>query len=115
MGVWAPPIFWMSEPPADAYWQWAHASPAPLVTITTMLPPWPWIAIATVATANFNYAAECVPHRCPRHPNKGPLYYSLGTTGIVPVELGLALRTHLYEQHGGLALLALHRHATDPP
>ena len=76
-GVWAPTIVWLSEPPADAYWQWAQASPAPLVTVTTTLPPWPWIAIALAAVAKVKYPAECVAHRCPRHPNKGPLYYSL--------------------------------------
>ena len=77
--VWAPTIVWMSEPPADAYSQWARASPAPLVTVTTTLPPWPWIAIAPASVAKFKYPAECVAHRRPGHPNKGPLYYSLGT------------------------------------
>ena len=28
-GVWVPTIMWLSEPPADAYRQWAQASPAP--------------------------------------------------------------------------------------
>ena len=28
-GVWTPTIVWLSEPPADTYWQWAQASPAP--------------------------------------------------------------------------------------
>ena len=110
-GVWAPTIVWMSGPSADTYWQWAQASPAPLVTVTTTLPPWPWIAIAPAAVAKFKYPAECVAHRCPGHPNKGPLCYSLGT---VPAELGPALRTHLGEHHGDLALLALHGPATDP-
>ena len=36
-GLWAPTIVWMSAPPADADWQWAQASPAPLVTVTTAL------------------------------------------------------------------------------
>ena len=54
-------------------------------------------------------------HKCPGHPNKGPLYYLLGTAGIVPAELGPALRTHLREHHGDLALLAPHGLATDPP
>ena len=114
-GVWAPTIVWMSEPPADAHWQWAQASPALLVTVTTTLPPWPWIAIAPAAVAKFKYPAECVAHRCPGHPNKGPLYYSLGTAGTVPAELGPALRNHLREHHGDLALLAPHGLATDPP
>ena len=113
-GVWAPTIVWLSEPPADAYWQWAQASPAPLVTVTTTLPPWPWIAIAPAAVAKFKYPAECVAHSCPGKPNKGPLYYSLGTTGTVPAELGPALRTHLRGHHGDLALLAPHGLATDP-
>ena len=113
--MWAPTIVWMSEPPANAYWQRAQASPAPLVTVTTTLPPWPWIAIAPAAVAKFKYPAECVAHKCPGHPKKGPLYYSLGTAGTVPAELGPALRTHLCEHHGDLALLAPHGLATDPP
>ena len=52
-GVWVPTIVWMTAPPADAYWQWAQASPAPLVTVTTALPPWPWIAISPAAVAKF--------------------------------------------------------------
>ena len=114
-GVWAPTIVWMSEPPADAYWQWAQASPAPLVTVTMTLLPWPWIAIAPAAVAKFKYPAECVAHRRPRHLNKGPLYYSLGMARTVPAELGPALRTHLREHHGDLALLVPHGLATDPP
>ena len=90
-GVWAPTIVWMSEPPADAYWQWARASPPPVVTVTTTLPPWPWIAIAPAAVAKFKYPVECVAHKCPGHPKKGPLYYSLGTGGTVPAELGATL------------------------
>ena len=54
-------------------------------------------------------------HKCPGHPNKGPLYYSLGTAGTVPAELGPALRAHLREHHGDLALLAPHSLATNPP
>ena len=115
MGVWASTIVWMSAPPADAYWQWAQTSHAPLITVTTALPPCPWIAIAPAAVAKFKYPAECVAHRCPGHPNKGPLYYSLNTAGTVPAELGPALRTHLREHHGDLALLAPHGRATDPP
>ena len=45
-GVRAPTIVWLAAPPTDAYWQWARASRAPLVTVTTALPPIPWIAIA---------------------------------------------------------------------
>ena len=51
----------------------------------------------------------------PRHPQKGPLYYSLSTAGTVPVELFPALKTHLREHHGDLALLAPHGLATRPP
>ena len=64
------------------------------------LPPWPWIAIAPAAVAKFKYPAE--------H------YYSLGTAGTVPAELGPALRTYLCEHHGDLALLAPQGLATDP-
>ena len=117
--VWAPTIVWLSEPPADAYWQWARASPAPLITVITTLPPWlwiaPWIAIAPAAVAKFKYPVECVAHRCPGHPNKGPLCYSLGMAGTVPTVLGPALRTHLREHHGDLALLVPPGLATDPP
>ena len=112
LGVWAPTIGWLSELPADAYWQWAQASPAPLITVSTALP---WIAIAPAAVAKFKYPAECVAHRCPWHPNKGPLYYSLGTACTVPAALDPALRTHLREHHGNLALLAPHGLATNPP
>ena len=113
-GVWASTIVWLSEPPADAYWQWAQASPAPLVTVTAVLPPWLWIAIAPAVVAKFKYPIECVAHRGPGHPHKGPLYYSLSTAGTVPAELYPALQTHLREHHGDLALLAPHGLATDP-
>ena len=88
---------------------------APLITVTTPLPLCPWIAIALGAVAKSKYPAECVAHRCPGHPNKGPLYYSLNTAGTVPAELDPALRTNLQEHHGDLALLAPHGRATDPP
>ena len=65
--------------------------------------------------AKFKYPAECVAHRCSGHPNKGPLYYLLGTASTVPAELNPALQTHLREHHGDLALLAPHGLATDPP
>ena len=65
--------------------------------------------------ALFKYPVECVAHKCPGHPSKGPLYYSLDTVGTVPAELHQALRTHLREHHGDLALLAPHSRATYPP
>ena len=114
-GVWAPTIVWLAAPPTDAYWQWAKTSLAPLVTVTAALPPLPWIAIAPAAVALFKYPVECVAHKCPGHPRKGPLYYSLDTVGTVPAELHQALRTHLREHHGDLALPAPHSRATDPP
>ena len=80
----------------------------PSVTVTTAVPPWPWIAIAAATVAKFKYPAECVAHKCPRHPNKGPPYYSLSTVGTLPAELHPALKTHLREQHGDLAVLAPH-------
>ena len=67
------------------------------------------------STAQHKYPAECVAHRCPGHPHKGPRYYSLSTAGTVPAELYPALKTHLREHHGDLALLAPHCLATDPP
>ena len=105
----------MAAPPTAAYWQWAKTSQAPLVTVTAALPPFPWIAMAPAAVAHFKYLAECVAHRCPGHPHKGPLYYSLDTVGTVPAELNQAPHTHLREPHGDLALLAPHGRATDPP
>ena len=54
-------------------------------------------------------------HRCPGHPHKGPRYYSLDMVGAVPAELHQALRTHLREHHGDMALLAPHGRTTDPP
>ena len=114
-GVWAPIIMWMATPPTAAYWRWAKLSQAPLVTVIAALPPFPWIARAPAAVAHFQYLAECVAHRCPGHPHKGPLYYSLDTVGAVPAELHQALRTHLKEHHGDMALLAPHSRATSPP
>ena len=114
-GVWAPAIVWLPAQPAEAYWRWAWTSPAPLVTVTTVLPPWLWIAIAPAAVAKFKYPAECVAHRCPGHPHKGLLYYSLNTAGTKPAELYPAVKSHLREHHGDLALLAPHSVATDPP
>ena len=107
-GVRTPAIVWLSKKPTAAYQQWGQAPHAPLVTVTTAMLPWPWIAIAPAAMAKFKYPAECVAHRCPRHPYKGPLYYSLNT-------LHPALKTHVHEHHGDLALLAPQDLATDPP
>ena len=114
-GVSVPTIVCMCAPPANAYWQWAWASPAPVVTITTALPPWAWIAIAPPAVAKFKYPAECVAHRCPGHPNKGPPYYSLNTAEQYQSSSSPALRTPSSEHHGDLALLAPHGLAIDPP
>ena len=114
-GVQAPTIVWLSRQPIAAYWQQARTSPAPLVIVATVVPPWPWIAIAPAVVAKFKYPAECVAHRCPRHPYKGLLYYSLSTVGTLPAELHPALKTHLHEHQGDLALLAPHGLATDPP
>ena len=86
-----------------------------MVSITTTLPPRPWIAVAPAAVAKFKYPAECVAHKCPGHPKKGSLFYSLGTVRIVPAELGPALQTHLREHDGDLALLTPHSVATNPP
>ena len=86
-GVWAPTIVWMAAPPTAAYLQWAKTSRATFVTVTAALPPYPWIAIAPAAVAKFQYPAECVAHRCPGHPHKGPLYYSLDMVGGVPAEV----------------------------
>ena len=55
------------------------------------------------------------PSRGPKWLTRRPLYYSLGTAGTVPAELGPALRTYLRGHHGDLALLAPHGLATDPP
>ena len=77
-----------------------------LITVTTVVPAWPWIAIAPVVVAKFKYPAVCLAHKCPGHPYKGPLYYSLHTVGKLPAELHPALKTHLREHHGDLALLA---------
>ena len=113
-GVWAPTIVWMNAPPTDVYWRWAQSSQAPLVTVIVALPPFPWIAIALAAVARFKYPAECVAHKCPGHPSKGPLYYSLDMVGTMPAELNPALHTHLQEHHGDVALLAPHGRAIDP-
>ena len=111
----APTIVWLAATSTGAYRQWAKASRAPLVTVTTALPPIPRIAIAPAAVAHFKYPEGCMAHKCPGHPTKGPLYYSLDTMGTVPAELHHALNTHLREHHGDVALLAPHGRATDPP
>ena len=115
IGVLTPTIVWLSGQPTTAYWQWAPTSPTPLITVTNAVPPWPWIAIAPAAVAKFKYPAVCVAHKCPRHPYKGPLYYSLHTVGKLPAELHPALTTHLREHHRDLACRAPHGLATDPP
>ena len=109
-----PTIVWLSRPPAEAYWQWAQTLHAPLGTVTTSVPPWPWIAVAPTAVAKFKYSAVYVVYQCPGHPYKGPLYYSLHTVDTLPAELHPALKTHLREHHGDLALFAPHGMATDP-
>ena len=114
-GVRAPTVVWTTAPPTAAYWNWATTSQAPLVTVTSTLLPFPWIAIASAAVARFQYPAECMAHKCPGHPHKWPLYYSLDTVGSVPAELHQALRTHLREHHGDMALLGPHGRATSPP
>ena len=115
LGFGRPPSCGWLPPPTAAYWSWARTSQAPLVTVTATLPPFPWIAIAPAAVARFQYPAECMAHKCPGHPHKGPLYYSLDTVGAVPAELHQAVRTHLREHHGDMALLAPHGRATSPP
>ena len=47
------------------------------------------------AVAKFKYPAVCMAHRCPGHPYKGPLYYSLHTVGTLPANLHPAFKTHL--------------------
>ena len=101
-GVRTPTIVWLSGQPKEAWRQWAQTSPAPLVTVTTVVPLWPWIAIAPAAVAKFKYPAECVAHKCPGHPYRGPRYNSLSTVGTLPAELHPALKTHLREHHGDL-------------
>ena len=51
----------------------------------------------------------------PRAPVQGALYYSLHMVGKLPAELHPALKTHLHQHHGDLALVAPHGLATDPP
>ena len=90
-------------------------SPGPVVTVTTSVPPWPWIAVAPAVVAKFKYPAVWVAPRCPGHPYKGPLYYSLHIVGTLPAELHPALTTHLQEHQRGLALFMPHGLAIDPP
>ena len=112
-GVLAPPIC-LSAQRTGVYWRWARTLPAPLVTVTTAVPPWPRIAIAPAAVAKFKYPAQRVAHRCLRHANKRPLHYSLSTVASLPAEFYPALKTHLRQYHGNVALLAPHGVATDP-
>ena len=88
---------------------------AHLLRFIAALPPFLWIAIAPRAVASIRYPASCVAHRCLWQPHKVPFYYSLDTVNMVPAELDQALRTHLREHNGDMALLAPHGQATEPP
>ena len=66
------------------------------------------------AVAKFKVPVTCVAHKCPGHPYKGPLYHSLHTVGTLLAKLHLAVKTHLRENPGDLALLAPHGLATEP-
>ena len=59
--------------------------------------------------ARFRYLALCLTHRCPGHPNSGPLYMALHTPSALPSELDPALRTHLREHFGVHATVYPHR------
>ena len=81
-----------------------------------------WCVVVTwLRVPRFAVVAGLIGRFLPQSPQRtslpaGPaLYYSLGTAGKVPAELGLALRTHLREHHGDPVLLAPHGLATDPP
>ena len=79
------------------------------------MPSCPWIAIAPATVAKIKYSAVCVAHKCPGHPYKGPVYYSLHAVGKLPAELHPALKRHLREHQGDMALLAPHDLATEAP
>ena len=56
----------------------------------------------------FKYPAKRLTHKCPGHPNRGPLYMGLHAAGTLPSELDPALLTQLRGHFGGGAALAPH-------
>ena len=71
--------------------------------------------IAPAAVAKSKHPVDIMVHRCLGHPCKGPLYYLLNAVGTLPAKLHPALKTHLREHLGDLALLAPNSRATDCP
>ena len=85
-------MVWHHAPLEDQYWNWASEAQ-------------PWIELQEGVVALFRYPAQCLAHKCPGHPNKGPLYMALHAPTAVPLGLDRALRTHLKEHLGGNLML----------
>ena len=47
------------------------------------------------AVACFGYPTQCLAHKCPGYPHRGPLYMAVHALEALPSELDPALRTHL--------------------
>ena len=99
-------------PPGDRYWEWVSQTWHIVLIITAAWPPEPWIELQAEAVAHFGYLAKVLTHKCPGHPNKGPLYMALHA---LPSKLGPALQTHLREHFGGNATLRPHKAVTAAP
>ena len=84
-------------------------------SIIAAQPPEPWIKLRAEAVARFKYPARGLTHKCPGHPNKGPLYMALHTLQSLPLDLDPALRTHLQEHFWVHAMLYPRQDPTAAP
>ena len=66
-------MVWHCTLPGHHYWEWMSHERHAVLTVTPAEPPEPWIELWTNAVARFRYLARCLTHKCPGHPNKGPL------------------------------------------
>ena len=74
--------------------RWVSKARHVVLTITTARLPEPWRELQAEVVAPFRDTARCLTHKCPGHPNKGPLYMALHAPHTLPSELDPALRTH---------------------
>ena len=86
-GIEGPTMMWHRDPPGCRYWEWVSHARHVVLTITSAQPPEPWIELCAEAVAPFRYPARCLTHKCPGHPNKGPLYMALHALDAQPSEL----------------------------
>ena len=78
---------WHRVPPGRHYWEWVSHARHAVLTVTPAQPPEPWIELRTEVVAHFTYPAPCLTHKCPGHPNKGPLYIAIDAPSALPSPL----------------------------